>query len=233
MRFRTLCVALLLASLLPAWAASAVAQSPPDQGSELPDGDAKTIVASACMQCHTAERITSAARSLENWKNIVSDMISNGAEVKPEEADKVVQYLAKNFGPANAQARLQAASEKAAAEPFLFIPVANVYQLMKAIIIPASDAVWNVAAEEPKDDQEWAAVQHSALTLAEAGNLLMIGSRAKDQGNWIKAAQAMINDATVIFRAAEARNVAALNEAGDKLVGTCANCHRQYKQSPQ
>ena len=69
----------------------------------------------------------------------------------------------------------------------------------------------------------------SALTLAEAGNLLMIGSRAKDQGDWMKAARGLIDSATVVFRAAEARNADALNEAGDRLVTACRNCHSQYK----
>jgi cytochrome c553 len=104
---------------------------------------------------------------------------------------------------------------------------------MKSIVIPNADVVWHVAQEAPKDDNEWIAVQNSALTVAEAGNLLMIGGRSKDQGNWVKAAQALVDAATVALRAAQAKNVDALNEAGDRLVTVCGNCHRQYKQSPR
>ena len=164
---------------------------------------------------------------------MVKNMVSNGAALKDEEAEMVVQYLAKNFGPANVQALPQDSSGAATAQQAVLKPVANVYQLMKGIVIPSSDVVWHVAMEPPKDDQEWTVVQNNALTLAEAGNLLMVGSRAKDQGNWIKAAQALVDAATVVLQAAQAKNVDALNDAGDGLVRVCRNCHTQYKQSPR
>ncbi len=113
-----------------------------------------------------------------------------------------------------------------------FIPVASVNQLMKAIVIPTSDAIFQVAMKAPETDEEWTAMQYNALTLAESGNLLMIGSRAKDQGDWVTAAQALVDEATVALRAAEAKNVDVLLEAGDRMLRTCSGCHRQYKQSP-
>ena len=120
----------------------------------------------------------------------------------------------------------------ATAQQPTFIPVASVNQLMKAIVIPTSDAIFQVAMKAPETDEEWTAMQNNALTLAESGNLLMIGSRAKDQGDWVKAAQALVDEATVALRAAEAKNVDALMEAGDRMLRTCSGCHRQYKQSP-
>ncbi len=126
---------------------------------------------------------------------------------------------------------LSLASAATAQQP-TFKPVASVDQLMKAIIIPSSDAAFQVAMETPEDDEAWTAVQNSALTLAESGNLLMIGNRAKDQGDWVKAAQALVDEATVALRAAEAKNEDALLEAGDRLLRTCSGCHRQYKKSP-
>ena len=167
----------------------------------------------------------------------MDSMVLNGADLRAEEVEGVVQYLAKNFGPESAQARLdealrQESSGPAAAQQPPFIPVAGVYQLMKGIIIPNANVLWNVAMEAPQDDPEWTAIQNSALTLAESGNLLMIGSRAKDQGDWVKAAQALVDEATVALRAAEAKNEDALLEAGDRLLRTCSGCHRQYKKSP-
>lgn len=229
---RTYWMVILPAGLFAAATLGAQDQSPQGEGKDLPEGKGEEIVASVCKECHSLERLTSSTRTLQEWKSVVEDMVSNGAALKPEEVEIVVQYLAKNFGPANAQARLQQSAGLAVAPQSAFKPLANVYQLMKAIIIPSSDVVWQVAMEPPKDGQEWTAVQNSALTLAEAGNLLMIGNRAKDQGNWMKAAQALADSATVVFRAAEARDVDALNEAGNQLVRVCRNCHQQYKQSP-
>ena len=114
-----------------------------------------------------------------------------------------------------------------------FKPVASVNQLMKAIVIPTSDALFQVAMKAPENDEEWTAMQNNALTLAESGNLLMIGSRAKDQGDWIKAAQALVNAGTVAFKAAEAKNEDALIEAGDQVYATCEGCHSRYLEGAE
>ena len=114
-----------------------------------------------------------------------------------------------------------------------FKPVASVNQLMKAIVIPTSDALFQVAMKAPENDEEWTAMQNNALTLAESGNLLMIGSRAKDQGDWIKVAQALVNAGTLAFRAAEAKNEDALIEAGDQVYATCEGCHSRYLEGAQ
>ncbi len=119
-------------------------------------------------------------------------------------------------------------SNTASAQQSTLKPVATVNQLMKVFIIPSSDALFQVAMEAPQDDEAWTAVQNSALMLAESGNLLMIGDRAKDAGEWIKAAQALIEAGTVAFKAAEAKNVDALIEAGDQVYATCEGCHQQY-----
>ena len=109
-------------------------------------------------------------------------------------------------------------------------PVATVKQLMKAIVIPSSDAVFQVAAKEPKNDEQWAAVQNSALALAEAGNLLMIGSRAKDQGEWMKQSQALLDLGSAAFKAAEAKDVDAVSKAGDEIYEVCEGCHSKYME---
>jgi hypothetical protein len=113
-----------------------------------------------------------------------------------------------------------------------FKPVGTTMQIMEAVIIPSSNAVWNVPAEAPANDEEWAAVSHSALALAEAGNLLMIGNRAKDQDAWITQAQALVDAGTEAFRAAEAKDVDAITAAGDTIYTACENCHLQYLPQP-
>ena len=106
--------------------------------------------------------------------------------------------------------------------------VGSVKQLMNAIVMPSADVVWHVAAKAPEGDEGWTAVQNSALTLAESGNLLMVGSRAKDQDAWMKASQALMEAATVAFQAAQAKNVDAITAAGDQINETCEGCHTKY-----
>jgi hypothetical protein len=119
-----------------------------------------------------------------------------------------------------------------AAAPPAFKPVGSTLQLMQAIVIPASDVVWAVGAEAPKNDEEWTKVRNNALALAEAGNLLMIGDRAKDQGEWMKMSQALVDAGTAAFHAAEMKNVEGVMMAGDGIYNTCEGCHMKYLPKP-
>ena len=119
-------------------------------------------------------------------------------------------------------------AEQAAAPQPGFKPVGTVMQIMEAVIIPSANAIWNVPAAAPKSDEEWAAVRNSAMALAEAGNLLMIGDRAKDQDAWMKASQALIDAGTTAFRAAEAKDLDAITASGDAIYNSCEGCHMQY-----
>jgi hypothetical protein len=119
-----------------------------------------------------------------------------------------------------------------------FKPVATVKQLMQSTIDPAAEVLFDavgtvitVNGEEeiaPKDDEEWATVQRNALTLAEAGNLLMIGDRVKDRGEWMKMARALVDVGVVAMKAAEAKNPEALFEAGGQVYAACQQCHDKY-----
>jgi hypothetical protein len=80
----------------------------------------------------------------------------------------------------------------------------------------------------PKNDDEWANVRNNALTLAEAGNLLMIGDRPRDRGEWMKMSRALVDVGVVAWKAAEAKNAEALFEAGGQVYEACQHCHSKY-----
>jgi len=65
----------------------------------LPPGDGRDLVAVACTQCHGLAMITTLRDGPAGWKYTVQEMVLRGAQLLPEEADTVVQYLSKNFGP--------------------------------------------------------------------------------------------------------------------------------------
>ena len=109
-----------------------------------------------------------------------------------------------------------------------FKPVATVKQLMEALIIPASDQIFQLAAEGPKTSDEWTAVRNSAIVLAESGNLLMIGRRAPDNKAWTKESQALIAAAQDAIKAVDTKNAEALMEAGNQVYEVCDSCHKQY-----
>jgi hypothetical protein len=117
-------------------------------------------------------------------------------------------------------------------------PVADIKQLMTAVIDPAADVIWgSVGAtvsekgtEEhaPKTDEEWAAVLNSAYVLTESGNLMMMGSRARDTGEWMRQSQALIDVGIRTIKAAEAKDKDAIFRIGGDIYEVCAECHKTY-----
>ena len=68
-----------------------------------------------------------------------------------------------------------------------FQPTTTVEELMRAVIDPAADAVWDAVVitstrdgidrEVPDSDDDWLALEHHAVRLLESGNLLQIEGR--------------------------------------------------------
>ena len=119
-----------------------------------------------------------------------------------------------------------------------YAPVADIQQLMEMVIDPAADVVWEsvgaiITAEGteeifPRSDEEWAVVRNNALVLAESGNLLMIGDRAKGEGPWMIMSQALVEAARVAFEAAEAQDADAIFDVGGEIYNACETCHVLY-----
>ena len=117
-------------------------------------------------------------------------------------------------------------------------PVADVKQLMQAVVDPSADVVWESVAtiftksgvedRRPHTKEEWENVRNHALMLTEAGNLLMMPPRAKDGGEWMKMSQALADSAVVAWRAADSRNVDELYRIGGVIDEACENCHKKY-----
>jgi glucose/arabinose dehydrogenase len=64
----------------------------------LPPGPEHDTVTKACTACHDAGMITSQHQTAAQWSDTVKQMIGNGAKVAPGDFDKIVAYLARNFG---------------------------------------------------------------------------------------------------------------------------------------
>ena len=109
-------------------------------------------------------------------------------------------------------------------------PAATMRQLMVDLIHPASNDILLVVARRGSDNErDWAALRHSALTLAESGNLLML-RRPADQ-DWIKVARALADVGTAAYQAAQAKDMKALAALTEPLDASCTTCHKQYRPS--
>jgi hypothetical protein len=120
------------------------------------------------------------------------------------------------------------------------IPVATVKQIMKGIVGPAATAIFGAVGstitaagtEEraPKTDEEWEALGNSAAALIESGNLLLIGTRAVDNGDWVTMSRAMIASGQTVLKAAQAKNAGRVFEAGEAVTTSCDSCHHKYQR---
>ena len=107
-------------------------------------------------------------------------------------------------------------------------PDATVKEVMQALTIPLSDIIFASSSEPPTTAAQWASLRRDALALAEAGRLLTVAPRARDEGEWMAKAQAHIDAAAAVAKAAGRKNAEELSSAGDALYETCPACHARY-----
>jgi cytochrome c556 len=127
-------------------------------------------------------------------------------------------------------------AEKAAETP-AFKPAVSINQVMVSVIDHNSHTLWDVAMKKnaPKKDADWHVLEHAAVTLAAAGNMVMMGGTgvtdnvwAKDP-KWTALAQDMTTGGQQAFDAVQKKDVTALLAAGDNIVVACEACHKQFK----
>ncbi len=75
------------------------------QNNPFPAGVGRDTIAAACTQCHRAGPIVQLRMGEAGWRRQLYNMMLRGAQIKPDEIDDVVKYLATNFGPGGAGPR--------------------------------------------------------------------------------------------------------------------------------
>jgi hypothetical protein len=141
------------------------------------------------------------------------------------------------FVVAGARALRRPAPSEAAA----LTPVGSVRQIMRGIVDPAATTVFGavsttvsaagVEEKAPTTAAEWDAVADSAAALAEAGNLLLVGSRVVDEGEWTTISRRMIDAGRKALVAAESKNAADVFASGEVIYETCDTCHSKYRRT--
>jgi cytochrome c553 len=110
-----------------------------------------------------------------------------------------------------------------------FLPVATISEIMNAITLPYSDALLYIQRNPPQNDRDWETLQMQALMLAESGNLLMMKDRAKNQGEWMKDARALVDAGLAAAKATRARDMQAVLALNEPIVNSCVTCHRKFR----
>src|SRR2546422_6194349 len=70
------------------------------QDPQLPEGDGKKILQTACTSCHGLEGVVSLHLDRGGWESLGSAMVSNGAGVAPKDHPLLIHYLVEKLCPA-------------------------------------------------------------------------------------------------------------------------------------
>ena len=103
----------------------------------------------------------------------------------------------------------------------------GVTDVMDAMVVPASDALFGVGRAEPDSERAWVALRNQAVILAEAGRALTVAGRSRG-ADWDGWSIAMSRAAGAAADAIDARDVDGVLFAGGDIVESCAGCHRVY-----
>jgi hypothetical protein len=116
--------------------------------------------------------------------------------------------------------------------------VADVKQLMRSVLEPATDAYWDGVGTiidqsgtteiRPETTEDWDMLVNHAYVIAESGNLLMLGPRPKDSGEWMQMSRALVDVGEKAIRAAEAHDPKGVFDVGAEVYDVCTNCHATY-----
>ena len=70
------------------------------ENSPRPEDRGRKLVTEICSFCHGLAKLKGQAFTRDEWSNVIKGMVDEGAPVTDEEFSLILDYLAKNFGPA-------------------------------------------------------------------------------------------------------------------------------------
>jgi len=140
---------------------------------------------------------------------------------------------------------------------------APVRDIMSSMIMPSADVLWNAVStnitdkgieeKAPQTEEEWKVVHNSAVTIAEASNLIVMPGRpvaapgekeqdpdvnltpekieamiSRDRATWIKMANDLHDSIMPALKAIDAKDPKALTDAGAAIDKACEECHLKY-----
>jgi mono/diheme cytochrome c family protein len=136
-----------------------------------------------------------------------------------------------------------------------FAVAGNLAQLMRGVTFPNANILFNVQVKDPATNKPgmpipfdyvlwgstvyygWQAVDQAALMLVETTPLFLLPGRRCENGRpvpvdraeWKQYTAALVDVGKAAYKAAQSRNVDAVNKVAEQLNETCANCHKVFR----
>ena len=133
---------------------------------------------------------------------------------------------------------------------------ANMLQLMRGVLYPASNVIFTVQSDDPDTFKPglrpstssdpltsayggWAAVENAGMALAESANLLIIprqcgnGKPAPIQNaDWQLWVQELRDAGLAAYKVGQAKNADGILDAASAVSDACLHCHQKYRNVP-
>jgi len=137
-------------------------------------------------------------------------------------------------------------------------PLGNLSQVMRGILFPSSNLIFDVQTVDPSVPQKngaadagatvafgnmfagWQQVENAAVALEESARAIMMPGRRCENGkpvpvqraDWAQYTQALEEAARATYKAAQSRDRDAVIEVTNQVADACLNCHVAYRDAP-
>jgi len=140
-----------------------------------------------------------------------------------------------------------------------FPATGNMNQVMRGILFPSSNVLFDVQTQDPGARpkpgaraeastttsrygdvyEPWAVVDAAAISLAEVGPILMTPGRRCENGkpvpvdraDWQQWVRELTEVGQAAYKASQSRNAELVSEVTNQVADACANCHRVYRDT--
>ena len=177
---------------------------------------------------------------------------AGAADLAPTDALKQIAIVAPTGTPAAA----------ASSTAFATRPPGNMAQVMRGILFPSSNLLFNVQNQDPGEQKPgwspggptafswvdwgagiysgWELVDYAAIALAESTPLLLTPGRRCENGkpvpvtsaDWIAYTAKLAEAGRAAYRASQSRNRDAVIEVTNEIADACLQCHEAYRDKP-
>jgi len=112
--------------------------------------------------------------------------------------------------------------------PENFVSVPELKDVMEAMVMEQAGTLWSVSGPEdaPKDVDGWTKLDHAAIAMIETMKFIQKSNLTKDQGEWLKKSNEVIDVSNKARTAIKEKNADKLFEVGGELDEACAGCHK-------
>jgi hypothetical protein len=104
----------------------------------------------------------------------------------------------------------------------------DMHEFMEYVFQPTFKRLKPLMAAEPKENAGWKGIKADALSLAEAGNLLLSRGPEKDREKWSEWSVAVREAGGLLYQAAKKKDYAESRKQYEAMLVKCNACHTHF-----